>query len=119
MLSYSNSVTLRNSFEGYVLFLFLTQSVQGCFYPRSLGASVFRQHSRVIGTQGSIKRLKPAIFSGPSGSIREPGLVGDWGQGVGHAKAHSNPKNEFRGPTTLKKFIIYTDSTRKGETSIY
>lgn len=39
------------------------------------------------------------------------------GSRVDHAKAC--PKNEFGGPSTLKKFIIYTEPTRKGETSIY
>lgn len=61
---------------------------RGCRDPKSLGASAFRQQSRVSEKQGSIKRLKPALYPGPAGSIQRawPG---------GHTKAISNSKNEF------------------------
>ena len=60
------------------------------------------------------------MFSGPSGSLQSVQRSLGWeGVGVEHAKTHSNPKNEFGGSATLKKFILYTESTKKGETSIY
>lgn len=79
-------MTLRNSFRGSrALECGLPRE---CHDPESLGASAFRQQSRVSEKQGSVKRLKPALFSGPAGNIQRawPG---------GHTKAISNSKNEF------------------------
>lgn len=79
-------MTLRNSFRGSrVLECGL---LGGCHDSESLEASAFRQRSRVSEKQGSVKRLKPALFPGPAGNIQKAWLGG-------HTKVISNSKNEF------------------------